>query len=120
MALKAFRANNNKVVKGSSGRVDETVIDSSKSKNKKSKKLMCIPNIRAIKKPNFLTLDAKKAFNHLKLAFIKALIFRNFDLKSHILIKTNASGYTIGGVLSQLNFDSDASSNNLILVSGIR
>ena len=36
---------------------------------------MYIPNIRAIREPNFLTPNAKKAFNHLRLAFIKASIF---------------------------------------------
>ena len=32
-------------------------------------------NIEAIKKPIFLTIFAKKAFNYLRQAFIKALIF---------------------------------------------
>ena len=62
-------------------------------------------------KPNFLTPDANKAFNYLWLAFIKALILRHFDLKSHIQIETNASGYAIGRVSSELNLDSYALSN---------
>ena len=100
MAPRLFRTSNNEVVKDSSNRADETVVDSSKFKNEKSKKLTCIPNIKAIKEPNFLTPNAKKAFNHLRLAFIKALIFQHVDLKSHIQIETDGSGYTIDRVLS--------------------
>ena len=62
--------------------------------------MTCVPNIGAMREPNFLTLDAKKAFNYLQLAFIKALILQHFDLESHIQIKTDASGYAIGGVSS--------------------
>ena len=36
---------------------------------------MYMLNIRAIKKPSFLTLNAKKAFKYLKQVFIKTLIF---------------------------------------------
>ena len=65
--------------------------------------------------PNFLTPDAKKAFNHLRLVFIKALILQHFDLESHIRIETDASSYAISGVLSQLNLDFDTPPNNLNL-----
>ena len=34
--------------------------------------------------PSFLTLDARTAFNHLWLAFIKVLILQSFDLKYYI------------------------------------
>ena len=74
---------------------------------------MHIPNIGAMGEPNFLTFDAKKAFNHLRLAFIKTPILQHFDLESHIQIKTDASGYVIGRVLSQLNIDSNTSPNDL-------
>ena len=111
LALRAFKAGINKVF-GGDGRADETIVDSSKSKNKKSRKLTFMPNIRAIEKPNFLTSDAKKAFNHLRLAFIKAWILWYFDLESHIQIKTNELGYAIGRILSQLNLDSNAPSND--------
>ena len=53
----------------------------------------------------FLTIDTKRAFIKLKQAFIQALILNHFDLKHHILIKTNALGYVIGGILSQLTSD---------------
>ena len=38
-------------------------------------------------------------------AFIKAPILRHFDPECHIRIETDASGYAIGGVLSQLTSD---------------
>ena len=103
LALKIFRADNNEVVGGGGG---------SKMVRNLSRKSTRMPNIGATKESNFLTPNAKKAFNHLRLAFIKALILQHFDLESHILIETYASSYTIDGVLSQLNVNSDASSND--------
>ena len=97
-ASKTFKAGNNEIVKSGSGRTNETVVDL--SKNKKSRKSTRIPNIGATKKPNFLTPNAKKAFNYLQLAFIKALILQHFNSKSHIWIKTDILNYTIGGILS--------------------
>ena len=70
-----------------------------------------MPNIGATGKPNFLTPNAKKAFNQLRLAFIKAPILQHFDLENHIRIETNALGYAIGRVLSQLNLYSHAPLN---------
>ena len=72
-----------------------------------------MPNIGATNKSNFLTPDAKKAFNYLWLAFIKAPILQYFDIESHIRIKTDVSGYVMGRVLTQLNLDSDAPLNDL-------
>ena len=108
LALKTFRTDEDKVVSG--GGNDEIV-------RNLSRKLTRMPNIRAIGKPNFLTPNAKKAFNYLWLAFIKALILQHFNLKNHIRIKTNASSYAIGGVLSQSNLNSDALLNDLNLKS---
>ena len=93
LTLKKFKADNNKIVDDGSSKVNETVKNS-------SRKLMRLPNIRTTGKPNFLTPNAKKAFNYLWLAFIKALIFQHFDLKSHIWIKIDISGYAISKVLS--------------------
>ena len=84
LALKAFEVNDNKVV-GVGNRANETVMNL--SKNKKSRNLIYIPNIEVTEEPNFLTFNAKKVFNYLWLAFIKALILRHFDLKSHIWIE---------------------------------
>ena len=71
-----------------------------------------MPNIGATGKPNFLIPNAKTAFNYLRLTFIEVLTLRHFDLESHIRIEIDASGYAIGGVLSQLNLDSDAPPND--------
>ena len=108
---KAFMANNNEVDSSGGSRANEIIVNL--SKNMKSKKLMHMLNIGAMRKPNFLIFNAKKTFNHLWLAFIKALIFRHFDLKSHIQIKTNVTSYAIYRVLSQLNLNSNILLNNL-------
>ena len=54
---------------------------------------------------SFLTPGAKKAFTKLRQAFIKAPILHHFDPERHIRVETDASGYAIGGVLSQLTSD---------------
>ena len=100
LALKAFRVDNDEVVGSSGGRADETIVDSSMFKNKKSKKLTRMPNIGAMRELKFLISDAKKAFNHLRLAFIKAPNLQYFDSESHIWIETEASGYAIGAMSS--------------------
>ena len=76
--------------------VRTTVQKSSKSKNSsKSKKT----------ESGFLTSGARKAFTELRQAFIKAPILHHFDPERHIWVETDASGYPIGGVLSQLTSD---------------
>lgn len=35
----------------------------------------------------------------------KALILWNFDLERHVYIKTDALGYIVSGILSQMNSD---------------
>ena len=84
LALRMFRVGNNEVVRGGGSRADEMVVDLSKFKNKKSRKSTHVSNVGATGEPNFLTPDAKKAFNHLRLAFIKASILRHFDPECHI------------------------------------
>ena len=69
LALKVFRAYNDKIVGGGDDRANETFVNL--FKNEKSKNLMYIINIKATKKPNSLISNAKKIFNHLRLAFIK-------------------------------------------------
>ena len=51
----------------------------------------------------FFTPKARLAFTQLRQAFVEAPILHHFDPKSHIRIETDASGYAIGGVLSQLS-----------------
>ena len=62
LAPKTVRAVDNEVVR-IGDRANKIVINL--SKNKKFRNLTCMPNIRAIEEPNFLTPNAKKAFNHL-------------------------------------------------------
>ena len=54
---------------------------------------------------NYLTPNAKKAFDQLRQAFTKAPILQHFDPEQYIRIETNASGYAISGMLSQLTND---------------
>ena len=106
-APKAFRVDDDEVV-GVGGRSNETVKNSSKSKRSKNDKseISTRPSdIGATGEPMFLTPGARGAFNHLRQAFIKAPILRHFDPECHIRIETDASGYAIGGVLSQLSTD---------------
>ena len=51
---------------------------------------------------SFFIPKARLMFIQLKQAFIKAAIFYHFDPKCHIWIEIDASGYAIGGILSQL------------------
>ena len=53
---------------------------------------------------SFLIPKARAAFNRLRLAFIKAPILRHFDPECYIRIETDALGYAISIVLSQLAF----------------
>ena len=92
----------NEVVGGGSKADDKNLSKFKKLKNAKSG----TPTYTgAMGKPTFLTLGAKKVFNKLRQAFTKAPILQHFDPKCHIQIETDASGYAIGGVLSQLIFD---------------
>lgn len=54
---------------------------------------------------SFLIFKAKIAFIKLRQVFIEAPILQHFNSKCHIRIKTEASGYAIGGILSQLTLD---------------
>ena len=54
---------------------------------------------------NFFTLGVRLVFTKLRQAFIKAPIFHHFDLKHHIQVETDVSGYAIDRVLSQLTLD---------------
>ena len=73
------------------------------AKSKKPSKSGNSPNFDAKEAgPSFLTPEARSAFNRLRLAFTEAPILRHFDPECHIRIETDASGYAIGSVLSQL------------------
>ena len=53
-----------------------------------------------MKEFSFLISDTKIAFNHLRLTFIKAPIFKYFNPKYYIWIKTNAEDYIINSILN--------------------
>ena len=76
---------------------------------KKVQKLSKSKNLSKSKKTvrflDFLTSGAKLAFTKLRQVFLKAPILHHFDPECHIRIETDASGYAIGGVLSQLTSD---------------
>ena len=54
---------------------------------------------------NYPILDVKRAFDQLRQALIETLIFQYFNAEWYIWVETDASGYAIGGVLSQLTND---------------
>ena len=87
-ALLVTAVDNSKVVRSSSG-----------NEGKSAKSDFTKP-VRGVEEPSFLTPDARRAFTQLRQAFTKAPILQHFDPKRHIRIKTDSSGYTIGGVLS--------------------
>ena len=49
----------------------------------------------------YLTPNARRVFTQLKQLFTEALIFQHFNQKYYIRIEIDASGYAIGGMLSQ-------------------
>ena len=53
----------------------------------------------------FLISNARKAFIKLRQTFVKASILNHFDLECHIQIETDAFGYIIGRIFSQLTLD---------------
>ena len=90
---------------------DDEVVESGgnnnlfKSKKSKNAKSGIQTRLGAMGEPIFLTLDTRDTFNQLRQAFTKALILQHFDPEWHIRIETDASGYAIKRVLSQLTSD---------------
>ena len=83
--------------------VDNSKVVRSSGRNKgKSAKSDFTKLVRRAKEPSFLTPNARQAFTQLRQAFTESPIFRHFDPERHIRIETDASGYVIGGVLSQM------------------
>ena len=54
---------------------------------------------------NFLIPDTRQVFTQLRQVFIKAPILGYFNFKHHIRIETDAFGYTIYDVLSQITLE---------------
>ena len=93
-------------------KIDGNEVDGSEVKDnevgEKVQKLSKSKNLSKFKKTvrsDFFISGVKLAFIKLKQAFVKALISYYFDLKYHIRIETDALGYAIDGVLSQLTLD---------------
>ena len=59
----------------------------------------------SIQSGSFPTFGARKAFTELRQAFVEAPILNHFDPERHIQTETDASGYAIGGIFSQLTLD---------------
>ena len=90
------------------GTLPATAVDNSKfvetsgGNERKSAKSDFTKPVRKAEEPSFLTPDARQAFTQLRQAFTKAPILQHFDSEHYIQIKTDASGYVISGVLSQM------------------
>ena len=81
----------------------EVKVDEVRKKVQKTTKSKNLSKSKKVIGPlDFLTLGAKLVFTKLRQAFLKALILHHFDPGRHIWIETDASGYAIDGVLSQL------------------
>ncbi len=90
-------------------------------KGKKSKNSAKVKTLKFVKATSpgtapearpFLIPKAGLAFIRLRQAFTEALILHHFDPERHIRIETDASGYAIGGVLSQLTSDQRVSESD--------
>ena len=84
------------------GEIEDNAVEKKCRKTSKSKNPF---KFKKMVESDFLTSKARLAFTKLRQAFIKAPILYQFDSKHHIRVETNASGYAIGGVLSQLTSD---------------
>ena len=78
LTSKAFKPDDNKVVSNENDKTNKIIVNS--FKNNKFRNWTCMPNIRAKKKPIFLTSNTDKTFDRLNQAFINAPIFQHFDL----------------------------------------
>ncbi len=82
---------------GKNSKNSTKVKNSAKSKVAAAKSPGTAPEARP-----FLTPEAMLTFIRLRQAFTKAPILHHFDPERYIRIETDAFGYAIGGVLSQL------------------
>ena len=79
--------------------------------NNRIENLFKSTKVKKSPKTDFLTSRAKEVFNRLWKAFTKAPIFSHFDPECHIEIETDALGYIICGVLSQMALDQHSSNH---------
>ena len=80
-------------------------------KTVKSKKWICAKKAEASRAKNlgqsnmFFIANARKTFIKLRSAFVEASILNHFNSERHIQIETDASGYAISRIFSQLTLD---------------
>ena len=88
---------------------DGEVNDNEVRDNKVRKKVQKLSKSKNLSKKmvgsDFCTHGAKLAFTKLRQTFVKSSILYHFNSECHIQIETDASGYTIDRVFSQLNLD---------------
>ena len=84
------------------GQVDDEVGNKCQKTFKFKKSFKSKKTVRSL---DFLTPGARLAFTKLKQAFFKPSILHHFNPEYHIRIETDASGYAISGVFSQLTSD---------------
>ena len=82
---------------------DSKIVESSGGNDGKSAKSDFTKPVHRAEEPSFLIPNTRRAFTQLRQVFTQALILRHFDPERYIRIKTDAFGYAIGGVLSQMN-----------------
>lgn len=70
----------------------------------KSKKPADLSNNIGVTRPNFLTVNAKKTFNCLYQAFIKASILWNFNPEYYIQIEVDTLDYIIDDIFKSTDF----------------
>ena len=92
-------------VDGSEGVVGRSDASRKSAKSKSRTNSGYLGNSNDLEEPKFLTSNAREAFNRLRQAFTKAPILRHFDPECHIRIETDALGYAIGRVPSQLTLN---------------
>ena len=97
----ASRVDDDEVV-GGGGAVGRSDASKKSAKSKSRPKSGHLGNSSNSEERKFLTSDTREAFNRLRQAFTKAPILRHFNPECHIWIETDASGYAIREVLSQL------------------
>lgn len=108
LSTKANKNQYNQEVKsiGNVGGIVKTLSKAKKSKTlAKSQKPKLAKIINKAFGTDFLIFRAKMTFLYLKMVFTKVPILHHFNLKSHIWNETDASGYAISRILSQLTLD---------------
>ena len=95
----------NRARHGRSG-IDDSKVDGVEVEDDEvGKKAQKLSKSKNLSKSDFFTLGARLAFTKLRQAFVKAPILHHFDLEHYIRIETDASGYAIDGILSQLTLN---------------